>query len=1394
MGGTGVSSGAENQAAVAAYVAVRMLLERPLYWTPPTDDIPTAIEGEVGGPGDDLRIVFGTRRPPLEVQCKRSLAGKAAVASAIADIAERRSLVPKEHEFVLVVGSGSTTEVRDVFATDVRNFRQGRRQGMRAVTEWVLANVPDAEQVLSRLYVIPLDVDVNSGSGAQVALDSLSEALVESDRAAAAWAILIRQGLSLAQRGHWDRAGVERLLASEKLLLRPIGVDARWFERIDYARQLNAKWRPRTAGGLLDHLAAELDGRAVRADVRRQLHSVRGVSAFTLRDLLKARVEWGRALEFAVAPAEEGDPLQPPQLKVWLDARYHYGLALLYLGNHEAAESISREILGFDGRHTHAWGLLARAMAARGASPEAPPSDLADTPDYRDALADIATREGDWARAVRALAPALAAGHRHPYRLTTQALALSNLSVTLPNDVEKARVLEEAERAATEAIRTLENGEIDDQLAGAFFARARALEGLGRDADAVADYDRAATLAPANPNVVIRGVHIHRREGRVDAALALLTNASVESSVTLRLLRAELRVETSDKNGAVDDLAAALDELPGIAMPLTADSFHSIGELATELERVDLAERAVGALEAGGFSDKGPGVSVLRGRIAAIGGDWEKAESAYRRAAALADTEDRGTILCELGTRLAVAGRVESAIPIYEEGGAREPGHRFFQSYVVALMRSSWYGQVIALTHELEAAAAREGKTAADVPRVLLSAAVEIVSRQEDFSTAARWLDARIASEERSGAAPAELLLAAAHAHAKIGGRGRSAELITAVLTRGDVSAEDRMSAANVLLLLGDHRRAIDTAFTAVRARPSDKRMISNFIHVVMAPATQRRAQASDDTRAVHDDGRAGPALAADAAGEEATDGDGPESHIQPDEDNDRSEDIDDDPDVGSDGRRGTVSPNSFVRVQTEDGQRYEYFIYADPPVDSRLGEHLQSDPAVSDLVGKNVGDVVVRNAGTWNSQRLRISRVLPAVVVVFRRYLRTFAAQFPDEAAYRLFHVGKKPTTDSLKHVLAAAHLGAAQADELLSMYQRQPIPLGTLARRLNRPLINLTTHLAGDPARAVHTDGPPFFAYGAALDAATAATLVVLTRPALVFLEALGLWDAFANRYKLIVPKSMIDEWVEELDVLQHAVDHGQVSFGEAAGQPVVNSIPQGAAQGVLEASRSLFDRVRAAGTILHRPLSALSSEDDERREQLGAASFDAVALARANGASLYADDLGLRAIANHEYGVASFTTAAVLEMLHNAGTVTTETLERSTVQLIEWGHWIVPIRTGTLAVAFRGAGRSIRTSERVLARLADPRVSATGAAVVAVGALRLIATANVAATTLEDAAARLVEALIRERNTTDVMPTFMAALDDAFRFLPIQRETVTAAAAHVVKDKWVMRPKGK
>jgi tetratricopeptide (TPR) repeat protein len=1351
-----------------------MILERRLNWAAPTDDVPAAIEGEVGGPGDDFRIEFGTRRAPLEIQCKRTLAGKVAVASAISDIASRLSAVPREHEFVLVAGSASTTEVRDVFATDVRNFRQGRRHSLRRITQSVLADVAKSEEIFSRLYVVPLDVDVDSGPAVQVALDGLRQVLTEPNRAEEAWAILVRNGLRLAQRGRWDRSSIVGLLGSHGFNLRPVGPDARWLEQIDYARNLNSKWRSKTAAGVLDHLASEIQGQAIQADVRRQLHAVRGASALALGDLQKARENFGRALEYVVAPSPGAAPLPLAQVKPWLDARYNYAVVLRLHGDDEAAERIAREILALDAHHVFAWSLLALSLDTRDAAVEPPPAELAETPDYRDALAEIATRRGDWRSAADVVTPLLAAGQRNPWRLVGYAQALINIAAESPSDVEKTRILETAERTSDEAVRLLENSEVDQQLARALFARGRAREALGRESDSIEDYERAAVLAPTDVNVVMRAVHARRAEGDLNGALAFLTDDAVESSALLRVIRAEVLSQLGVSDAAVADVMRALDELPAAATRANLGCYLGAGAVALELQRADLAERSVAALDAGGFADDGPEPGILRARIAATRGHWEAAEAEYRAAASRTDFHDAARILNELATQLSVADLHERAIPIYEEAGSADPREPIFHNFIGSLMRARQFERVASLTIKLEGLAQERGETAAALPTTLLNAAINIASRQEDFSTAARLLDTRLAQEELAGKAPpADLALSAAQAHANAGDIDRSASLVDEILTRDDLSPEQRMWAANVLVAIGRYQRAINVAFVAVRAQPSDKRMIGNFISVVLSPDV-RRAGKPQNSSTPNDAELETPDIVS------TDDGD---ISLQPEGD-------DEDDDIGAEGRRGVVTKDSFVRVKTEDGQRYDYFIYQDAPADNRLGEFLMSDTAVADLVGKRVGDVVVRNRGTWNEQRLRVTRVMPAVVIVFRRYLRTFAAQFPDEGMFRIFHVGKKPTLDSLGPVLATAHAGAAHTDELLSKYDETPLPLGMLAQALNKPLIDLTVYLAADPARRLHTDGPPYTNYSDSIAAASAAITIVLTRPALAFIEGLGLWDTFRARYRLVAPQSMMDEWDAELRELETTTEDGRIFFRERSARPAIEVIPAGAAEALLQASRSLYDRVRTSAIVLHRPASALSPADDEWRDLLGAPSFDAIALARELHAALYADDLALRAIAAREYGAQSFPTSALVDALHADGRIATDAFEHAIVRLIEWGHEMVPMRASTIVAAFGRAGTSMRTAERVLARLADPRVTATSAAVVSVGALRGLATAGIATTRLDVAAERVADVLVREREPGEVIPIFVTLLRQAFRLLPREREAIEAAVKRTLSEKRILR----
>jgi hypothetical protein len=73
MGGDATFAGTNYQASVIAYVFVHVLTETKLRWGGLADDTPSAVSGEVKGPGDDARIEFRTGAAPVELQAKHGL-------------------------------------------------------------------------------------------------------------------------------------------------------------------------------------------------------------------------------------------------------------------------------------------------------------------------------------------------------------------------------------------------------------------------------------------------------------------------------------------------------------------------------------------------------------------------------------------------------------------------------------------------------------------------------------------------------------------------------------------------------------------------------------------------------------------------------------------------------------------------------------------------------------------------------------------------------------------------------------------------------------------------------------------------------------------------------------------------------------------------------------------------------------------------------------------------------------------------------------------------------------------------------------------------------------------------------------------------------------------------
>lgn len=151
MGGQSVFTGAAYQAAAAASVMARMVAETGLNWLEPLNDRPQVLSGETGGTGDDLRVVLGTGQPVLEVQAKRSLSGKRALVETLTEITRRSSRTGGAgEEVILLVGSGSSRDISDPFASDLARLRQGRPD-VRPTTSYVLENLENAQTLLRKL-------------------------------------------------------------------------------------------------------------------------------------------------------------------------------------------------------------------------------------------------------------------------------------------------------------------------------------------------------------------------------------------------------------------------------------------------------------------------------------------------------------------------------------------------------------------------------------------------------------------------------------------------------------------------------------------------------------------------------------------------------------------------------------------------------------------------------------------------------------------------------------------------------------------------------------------------------------------------------------------------------------------------------------------------------------------------------------------------------------------------------------------------------------------------------------------------------------------------------------------------------------------------------------------
>jgi tetratricopeptide (TPR) repeat protein len=788
MSGDATFKGTDHQAAVVAYVYVRILEGRRLEWIGITPDLPLAVEAETGGPGDDFRVEIRATGPigAFEVQAKHTINAGKELAEALAKMVGRNE-VEAAMPVVLAVGTGSSEKVRIALKEDLGRIRGGSSAPLHAPAKTLVAD-PVRAALLPRLHIVITDFDTPSDSERQMAVEALGHMLVDDSRASAAWDVLFADAQDLcAKRGRRSLSYLRELLTGKGFELRPPAPDEAFRQNLDMAQNLRASGRVADARSLMELSLRQMNASSASASVRVDSEIEAAKCSAQGIDLASAMKHAQNALAI-----QEGNGVAA-------------GIAASVaaeMGDEEAAERWAKVACG-DSR-SEVEGCQALAIidhkAKRALRPV--PTRVAESAKYRLLLAQFAAFDGDTDGCLEQTKALLAEGRKDVSLLVLRIQALRRAAQDPAS--QSAPPWPEVETLAGQILES--TGEAPRHAGFAFGARGLARREMGRVADGNADLERAEGLVLDCPapfrDDLIRDL-VNARMASEDRESAVRVLRIVQDNPLLLSWRGSILAGLGRREEALRDLEAALTAAGSVAQ---ADEIRHYA--ATGFMVMALTDKAEGALD--GLSEEARESywgKLGHGRLAVLKGDPDLAIKRYREAASLGG-ESR-SLLGELAQNLVARQFYPQAISLFEEVGANDDGER--RAYTQALLRT---GDLARARSVLDAVAASEDAA----PTWSLVAGFEIEERQGDTASAI-----------------AKLSEVAARGEATPGGRMTLASLlveedrldearahIEAVEAAADLTALQHIRLAILMRAVGRSLDASTTAYGAYKQDPTN--------------------------------------------------------------------------------------------------------------------------------------------------------------------------------------------------------------------------------------------------------------------------------------------------------------------------------------------------------------------------------------------------------------------------------------------------------------------------------------------------------------------------------------------------------------------------------------------
>lgn len=676
---------------------------------------------------------------------------------------------------------------------------------------------------------------------------------------------------------------------------------------------------------------------------------------------------------------------------------------------------------------------------------------------------------------------------------------------------------------------------------------------------------------------------------------------------------------------------------------------------------------------------------LLAGRIAFAAGKFDEGTELFRAAIKDETIPERVRMLrLGLAVQLHDAKRPTEALAVFNEVGLDNIADDELQPFTFTAFEA---GDLVAAKRAVDRLAAK-----GPLPRWALSVRADIGLRSDDPESV---VDDLVAMEQQ-GAESARIHLTMASSLIELGRNAEALPRIRSALA-GSVTPRERMEAGIHLKHLGQDVDALDQFFLAYREDRNDPQIQRTFASMVMTGGVDLALPATV------------------VAG----------SHV------------------------------SLIRVG--DGLKRSHSIYEAAPLDKATGDLLVSE--AGEYLGKRVGEQVVRDRRPLPDEVWTIEAIVRAEVHAAQVIVATYEDNFPNEPFFVMsIHIGDLDTPRDLGGIMAMLGDRKERVAKTIELYHQSGLPLQWVAKRLQASIPELMdgARNAGFAPLIAEWGNPGL--YAASVEAAATVPTLVLTRSALYTASRHGFLDLLLGNFALVAPRSLEWELREEVEEAKAAV---------LSGHKTLMSGPVGFAMFELEPNDPTLVATRdeAVETLawvtanvqrLPRPLESMANVVDEEtnlgrramREELGAASLDAAALAEHGYGTLYADDLGIRRYAAGGTTVpTSISTVTLVDGLATRGLLAQADLGRLHADLVLAGYVHIPPSDELLLEALhRMPGLGMPSFRAIVDTLGGPLMTMPAGAGIVARLLRQTVGQTIERATLEQVTEACVLALAK------------------------------------------------